>query len=63
MKMESNKTLVIWFKNGKTAIFEQVGNLEAAEKAIGFEYFNSFYERKMNAAFLVENVAGFAESV
>ncbi|EAC6449923.1 hypothetical protein WO83_13650 [Listeria monocytogenes] len=61
--MESNKTLVIWFKNGKTAIFEQVGNLEAAGKAIGFEYYSNFHEATMNAAFLVENVAGFAETV
>ncbi|EHM4387789.1 TPA: hypothetical protein ACSY2V_14620 [Listeria monocytogenes] len=61
--MESNKTLVIWFKNGKTAIFEQVENLDAAEKAIVFDYYGKSTETKRSTAFFLANIAGFAESV
>ncbi|HEM2232795.1 TPA: hypothetical protein U0279_001942, partial [Listeria monocytogenes] len=53
----------IWFKNGKTAIFEQVENLDAAEKAIVFDYYGKSTETKRSAAFFLANIAGFAESV
>lgn len=58
--MEENNTLIIWFENGKTALFEQVENFMADSQTIGFEYFGKTTQTKMHAAFTLENIAGFA---
>ncbi|MDW5522140.1 hypothetical protein R6Z02_00140 [Carnobacterium maltaromaticum] len=57
--MES-KTLVIWFKDGKTALFEQVENFDSRAGVISFESFGVRTETQRKATFLLANIAGFA---
>lgn len=58
--MEENNTLIIWFENGKTALFEKAEKFMADNQVIGFEYFGKSTQTKMHAAFILENIAGFA---
>ena len=55
-----SKTLVIWFKDGKTAFFEQVENFDSRAGVISFEYFGVSTETKRKATFILANIAGFA---
>lgn len=55
-----SKTLAIWFKNGKTAFFEQVENFDSRAGVISFEYFGVRTETQRKATFLLANIAGFA---
>ncbi len=62
MKQQS---LVIWFKNGNAAKFEQVENFvnETASNGkayMSFSYFGVSTQVKRQAVFVADNIAGFA---
>ncbi|EAD6849625.1 hypothetical protein AAU59_13990 [Listeria monocytogenes] len=60
--MENGRTLVVWFKNGHKAFFEQVVNHynDPDDKFVTFDYFDvkSLVVRK--AVFLLSSIAGYA---
>jgi len=55
-----NNTLIIWFKNGTTAYFEQVKGTDLQNNCLTFEYFCMASKVKRGACFTLENIAGFA---
>ena len=62
-----NKSLVIWFKDGKTAYFEQVTNFvefcsdfKADVAYIKFSYFGVTSQVKRAAQFNLNQIAGYA---
>ena len=54
-------TLVIWFKDGKTAYFHNVKNLEIKQHIVGFDYLGVTSGVNREAVFILANIAGFAE--
>lgn len=61
-ELMENETLAIWFKNGNTAFFEQVENMDIANGYLIFEYFGVSSQTKRGAIFKIDNLAGFATS-
>lgn len=57
-----NDTLVIWFKNGITSYFEHVTELDVDVDTglLKFKYFGVSTQVNRKAAFILENIAGFA---
>ena len=58
--MNENRSLVIWFNNGKTAMFKNVENFNHNEKALFFDYFGESTQVKRNAFFKLDSIAGYA---
>lgn len=63
--MEKGQTLVIWFKNGNTAFFQKVSDVESGIEEVGcetvtFKYFGQSTQVERQAIFNLENIAGFA---
>ena len=59
------RSLVIWFKNGNAAKFEQVENFvnetaSTGKSYIRFSYFGVSTQVKRQAVFVTDNIAGFA---
>ena len=60
-----DKSLIIWFKDGQTAKFENVEEFDCAVNengtgAIYFKYFGVSTQVKREATFITQNIAGFA---
>lgn len=60
--MENGRTLVVWFKNGHKAFFEQVVNHynDPDDKFVTFEYFGITSQVHRKAVFLLSSIAGYA---
>jgi hypothetical protein len=59
--MENEITLVIWFKNGVPAFFEQVENFGInGGETIEFNYYGKSTQTKKHAEFIIDNIAGYA---
>lgn len=61
-------TLVVYFKNGGTALFNQVNNFEVSEDTpngalITFDYFGESTQVKRRAMFSLNSIAGFAKQI
>lgn len=55
----SEKTLVIWYKNGTTSYFENVSNF-TADYILSFNYFGISSQKQRTATFNLNNIAGYA---
>lgn len=60
MKMEKEKTLIIWLLKGETLKFEKVTNLENNDSELKFDYFGVSTQVKRSAVFNQVNISGFA---
>lgn len=58
--MDESKSLVIWFNNGKTAMFKNVENFNHNEKVLFFDYFGESTQVRREALFKQDSIAGFA---
>lgn len=60
MKMDKEKTLIIWLLKGETLKFEKVTNLENNDSELKFDYFGVSTQVKRSAVFNQVNISGFA---
>lgn len=60
MKMDKEKTLIIWLLKGETLKFEKVTNLETNDSELKFDYFGVSTQVKRSAVFNQVNISGFA---
>ncbi|MGX6962438.1 hypothetical protein [Vagococcus xieshaowenii] len=59
-----NKTLIIYFKNGTTALFQNVEELELIDDTyLSFKYFGQSTQVKRKAIFVTNNIACWAEEI
>lgn len=59
--MDENETLVIYFENGKTSIFEQATNVKIEENnTMNFNYIDTQSKEKRWAVFMCDCIAGFS---
>ncbi|MCL6222239.1 hypothetical protein ML603_08300 [Streptococcus dysgalactiae subsp. equisimilis] len=56
------KQVIIFLKDGKPLLFEEVCNLEVHEEYIAFAYYVSSTKHGKSAAFYVGNIAGWSIS-
>lgn len=57
------KTFVIWFKDGATAMFHNISKLDYGAKVIEFDYDGKSTGKRMSALFYKDSMRGFSESV
>lgn len=60
MKIDKEKTLIIWLLKGETLKFEKVTNLENNDSELKFDYFGVSTQVKRSAVFNQVNILGFA---
>ena len=58
VRKNMNNVVMIYFKNGVIAKFEEVGNMETYENEIRFDYLHSVYHAK----FYLETIGGYTYS-
>ncbi|MGY3766832.1 hypothetical protein ACWOAH_09935 [Vagococcus vulneris] len=56
-------TIVIYFKNGGTALFNQVEEFKTESGVVSFKYFGVSTQVKRQAMFVIDNIAGFAKQI
>ena len=52
--------VAIYFKNGNTAYFKQVDNLELSHNDLSFEYFGESSQQQKEAVFFISEIAGYS---
>ncbi|KRL97446.1 hypothetical protein [Liquorilactobacillus satsumensis] len=57
---EQHKSLVIWFRNGATAMFIDVKDFRELNEGIQFGYFGQSTQTQRKAKFLHAAIAGYA---
>lgn len=61
--MTEEKVFVLWFKNGTTAMFENVSEIKYSSGMISFNYNGKSTGKRMHANFYRDSISGHAELV
>jgi hypothetical protein len=59
----NKKTFVIWFKDGTTAMFNDVDKVKYGDRVIEFDYDGKSTGKRMSALFYRDSMRGFSESI
>ncbi|MBD3949438.1 hypothetical protein I4Q36_06880 [Tuanshanicoccus lijuaniae] len=54
--------VAIYFKNGNTAYFKRVSDLNIAHKDISFNYFDENNQQEKEVLFFIDEIAGYSHS-
>ncbi len=57
------KQIIIFLKNGKTLLFQDVSNVDVTDEYVAFDYFGKSTNREESGAFYFDNIAGWSASV